>query len=471
MLWSKERQGQKMVYVDIFNYRNFNKAECEFVMILEFLKVEQMNTSLKNDSMATLYREHGNNLFVQSGDLDEAITKYNKAIFAAEKGTENLGMSYANRAACFMKLKRYSLCLCDIQFAKMNGYPKRLWPKLDERKARCLKLMEENKESQRVEAKLSFPPDENVPCFAKGIEITRAANDESHIVTKRDLDIGHTVIIEEPYEMVSETPFNYRQCSNCFKPDANLMPCRKCTRVMFCSEECFHEGHVKFHDIECAINYRFILWDASQRLVLRTLLLAVSTFGTVGALKNAIESFNNKKKIDYSTPAKRNYFKFFASIREVGKLPEETELKFRAWALAIECLFTNESRLGSMFCSSNNQRFLGHLILHHIYVVNRNAFKACSLAEYTYKAELGPFNTTIGTIYVGDNIQQRAMAVEGDQFHATLGTFYARGIALDSMHMNHSCVPNVARIFVGNQIIYKVIRPIKAGEELFVSYM
>lgn len=128
-----------------------------------------------------------------------------------------------------------------------------------------------------------------------------------------------------------------------------------------------------------------------------------------------------------------------------------------------------------MFTSAKKQRFLEHLILHHIYVVNRNAFLACSLAEYTYKAELGPFNTLISTMYVSGQTKNvevtTGLAIETDKYSASLGNFYGRGIALDSMHMNHSCVPNVARIFVDNKIIYRVIRPIKVGEELFVSYM
>lgn len=197
-----------------------------------------------------------------------------------------------------MQLKKYALRLSDIKLAKKNGYPTRLWPNLDERKAKCLKLIEngDNKEPCRVEATLSFPPDEQIPCFANGILMSRSSNGDSHVVTKRNLEIGQTIIIEEPFEMVSETPFNYRQCSNCFKTDANLIPCPNCTRVMFCSQDCFDAGHEKFHNIECDINYRFIVWDPSQRLVFRTILTAIRKFGTIEALMAAIESFNVEKK-------------------------------------------------------------------------------------------------------------------------------------------------------------------------------
>lgn len=462
-----------MVYIDILKHENFDRDKSEFEMVMDLLKSEQLNTSHKNDEMATLYRQHANNLFVQDNNFEEAIIKYNKAIFAAVPRSENLGMSYANRAACFLHLKKYTLCLSDIELAKKNGYPARLWPKLDERKAKCLELMHSRngQEPYHVGATLNFPLDKQTPCFAEGIEITRASNGNSHIVTKRNLEIGDTVIIEKAYEMVSENPYNYRSCSNCFKTDANLRPCPKCVRVMYCSQECFDAGHKKFHKVECDINYRFLLWESSQRLVFRTILLAIRTFGTVDALIEAIESFHREKKIDETDPAKRDYFKFFASIREIEKLSQETESKFRSLVLRMQTIIMNESILSSQFISVRQQRFLGHLIMHHLYVINRNSFTAASFVEFTYKAELGPFNTAISTIYHGTADVVGATPLERNAYSASLANFYGRGIALDGMHMNHSCVPNVARLFVDNKIIYRAIRPIKSGEELFVSYL
>ena len=37
--------------------------------------------------------------------------------------------------------------------------------------------------------------------------------------------------------------------------------------------------------------------------------------------------------------------------------------------------------------------------------------------------------------------------------------------------LNHSCSPNLTRIFVDNKQVYIVKRPIEAGEQLFVSYL
>lgn len=266
------------------------------------------------------------------------------------------------------------------------------------------------------------------------------------MVTKRNLEIGQTILIAKPYEIVSEISLNYAACSNCFKSDANLLPCRKCARVMFCSQECYDAAHEKSHNIECAIGHRFVNWEAIRRLVFRTIIVAIQTFGTIQALMDAIDLFNKDKKIHESNSAKRKYFEFFGLRQDFEQIPFEAAFKFRAYILIINSVIRNESSLGPLFKTANEKLFLNHLILHHIHVVNKNSFYANSLAQYTYKAKLGIFNSTAGTIY-------------------------ARGIALDDKQMNHSCQPNVARIFVENKIIYKVIRPIKSGQELFVCYL
>lgn len=448
MLWQKQKEGSALVYVDILKDPRFDMRKCKHQMDVEFAQSNELNVSPKDDAISAKVRREGNDLYIRMGDLDAGILKYNKAILLAESGSENMGMCYANRAACFLKLKKYELCLRDILSAKKSGYPLRLFAKLKEREEKCLQEMKDSKKNgpQPIEAQLSFPPNEKNPDFASGIEVIQVSNGEKRTFTERNLKIGETVIIEEPFELVSEYPVDFYQCANCFKADASLIPCAKCAVAMFCSTECSEAGHEKFHDIECGINYRFMKTEALRRSVLRTIIVAIQTFGTIEALMAAIESFNKDKKINETVAAKRNYLKFFASRRETETLPHQQESALRAFVLSMHKILTTESILKYMFISTKNQRFLTHLILHHFYVVNRNAYCAYALAEHSYKAQLGIF-------------------------HPRLSKVYANGIALDGMHMKHSCVPNVARIFVGKKIIYKTIRPIKSGEELFVSYM
>lgn len=446
MLWQKEPEGAEAIYVDILKESNFDVQKFEVQVDLEFMQTEAPPTSPKVDALSTKIRCEGN-AFMVEGDMDAAILKYNKAILVAELGTENMGLCYANRAACFLQLKKYAMCLRDIELAKQNGYPNRLLAKLEEQEAKCSKLMEAsgNKESHRLKAELSFPPNEKIPCFASGIEMSHSNDGKCHIVTERSLEIGDTIIVEEPYQWISEYPHDYRHCANCFKSDVNLIPCRNCIVVMFCSPECYEAGHEKFHDIECGVNRRFIMWEPFRRLAFRTIIAAIKTFGSVEALMDAIELFNVEKRFDETDIAKRNYFKFFGSPQSFVSHQEQQQ-RLHFFVTFIQRVITKESILKSMFTTKKTQRFLSHLIMHHLYVLNRYGVIANNFAEHTYRAELGVF-------------------------HMRLGKVIAHGIALDGMHMNHSCVPNVCRIFVGRQIIYKAIRPIKSGSELYTTYM
>lgn len=85
-----------------------------------------------------------------------------------------------------------------------------------------------------------------------------------------------------------------------------------------------------------------------------------------------------------------------------------------------------------MFGSIRYQRFLKHLIAHHEAVVNYNV-------QSSY--ELGGCRRTT-------NLQP-----------------------LMASYFNHSCAPNIATLsFDGHQIAV-VVRPIKRGEQLFISYL
>ncbi|KAK7700105.1 hypothetical protein SLS64_011123 [Diaporthe eres] len=46
----------------------------------------------------------------------------------------------------------------------------------------------------------------------------------------------------------------------------------------------------------------------------------------------------------------------------------------------------------------------------------------------------------------------------------------ASGIWLHASYMNHSCLPNTKRAFIGDMIIVRAVRDIKAGEEILTSY-
>ncbi|XP_077898750.1 protein-lysine N-methyltransferase SMYD4 isoform X1 [Ictidomys tridecemlineatus] len=103
-----------------------------------FLKRLSRDYLVEKDPNAPLfYREKGNNKF-QEKDYTGAAVLYSKGISHSKPNTEDISLCYANRSAALFHLGQYELCLEDIIRAQTHGYPERLQPKMNLRKAECL---------------------------------------------------------------------------------------------------------------------------------------------------------------------------------------------------------------------------------------------------------------------------------------------------------------------------------------------
>lgn len=91
-----------------------------------------------------------------------------------------------------------------------------------------------------------------------------------------------------------------------------------------------------------------------------------------------------------------------------------------------------------MFQSKKHRRFLMHIVGHHVQINIRQSYTATKSIE-----------DSIG------KIEQRKLY---SQVGIMLGFF------------NHACSPNVLPVDRNGDTVYIVVRPIRAGEELFISY-
>lgn len=255
--------------------------------------------------------------------------------------------------------------------------------------------------------------------------------------------IGQTVIIEEAFCIASINTQNYSQCANCFQRNVNFIPCENCSAVMFCSLECYNIGHEKFHDMECGKPGVYSQWDVRRRLVMQTVIRVIKLFPNVHQLMDLIEKLNiENPKVEeqaFDEPSIRAYMQFFGLARNIEYTSKVKDLEFIEFAKSIHSMIKSSAAQKSTFRSLETSRFLAHLILHHSYVVDTNAFEALRLI-ISIRAYMAPNPS---------------------------GFIYAHGIYPNSSRLNHSCQPNIVRIFIGNKLIAKVIRPIKRGEQLF----
>lgn len=388
------------------------------------------------------------------GNLEGAIEEANKSICFAETGSSYLGLAYSIRAHFFARLEQYSMCLADIALAEENRYPSFMRPILLERRDDYLEAMNEVDPEDswpNVEPELSFPSNPKFPCLAHGLEVKHSLQYGKHIITTRDLQIGQTVIVEEAYCIASEPNQKYSQCANCFKRKANLIPCKNCADIMFCSQSCYDIGHESFHAADCGITSICSKWDIVRRMATQTIMKAIKAFSNVDELIDVIRTFiireSNGEESFYPDPSVRAYMQFFGLRRGFGLTIEILEFTYMTNIKAVHLQVLSNATCNSFFRTDESKRFLGHLIMHHFHIINKNELDAVSLLRGTYINELGANAEHSG------------------------GITYAHGIYPNSNQLNHSCQPNVALIFIRNKVAVKVIRPIERGEQLFVSYL
>lgn len=415
-LWQKESPSHDATFVDIF--------KC-----IESKPISSGIGDRKYNEISTRLRNKGNEYFQQHRWYD-AMRYYNKSLCFAEVGSENVSFAYANRATCFLYTKQFDKCLLDIELAKQAGYPNNLMAKLENRKIKCMKTMEQvQPEYSPIERELSFKSNVNFPCLADVVDIQR--NDEfgRHIVAKCDLAVGETILVEKSF--VSTTlsgPLS--SCAKCQKTRMNFIACENCTLVMFCDENC--KADYVLHKYDCNFIYDCEQMENGHlQSVAQTIFFGLNVFKNVDMLIQFVEAAMKDAKDNTFLPETINdassiyhlFLTLFTYRDEMGMNKLIVAKKIYTILLqlpAINCAFNTESK----------QRFLMHLVVKHNEIINKNSTRS---------------------------LQNEVQCI--------------RKLGLVSSLFNHSCAPNLLNIADDDKKICITMRPVKKGQQLFVSYL
>ena len=185
-----------------------------------------------------------------------------------------LALSLGNRSACLFQTGDYDLATADINFAMSLGYPEEIKYKLYDRLGRCHlksgnpikakpaflianqliskasdieeRRMDELKKSFKslieqcekqlstqsngTDDKISKPhlPDINIdtsdmfpckeyPALVSKVEVKQSDSVGRHVVAKEAMQLGDTVLVENPYAAVLYPEQNGKNCHHCFK--------------------------------------------------------------------------------------------------------------------------------------------------------------------------------------------------------------------------------------------------------------
>lgn len=426
LLWQKESKNPEL-YVDIFRNGSaktkaavdrYAKCLAMFSGKMAALNLAGVKTTFKNNEKSFDFRTNGNKQFKEERWM-EAMSLYNQSLCYAEIGSENVSLAYANRASCFLRLEMYEKCLADIELAKRANYPKNLMPKLDKRRQDCLRLMK----TYEKQPKLSYEEDERFPGMANVLEIRCDKKFGRHIVAKVDIPAGQTILAEKAFIARLMTT-DYNTCAVCMNISMNFIACTRCTDALFCNESCANADNI--HKIDCGES------KLSKNPVLEyhigSIYFILSIFTNVNSLIEFVEEAVKKERIKAPHSLSDVKSKFHALLQlSSSKCPTDEKMQAHMdEANSIYHTLQLRTSIRTLFDTEKKKRFLMHLVLHLNCVMINNGFSVSDLKMSVY---------------------------------------------IIASYFNHACAPNVAGFNTDENVRYcRTVRPIKAGQQLFITY-
>lgn len=439
ILWKKTKTKNSDLFIDIFKIKSHVIHLSPIEAQLETLK---SNVHRKNNTEAKMYREEGNELFAK-GKYANAMKKFNHSLRFAENDSDEMGLAYANRSSCFFHMKMLDECMVDLKLAKKSNYPAHLMYKLEKRMIQCASLLKDKQfksQFEIYEPTLSFSEHQKFAGVADCLDIWTDDEFGRHIITTRDLEVGETILVEQPYSIVPTKYINMGRdrCFNCFREFTNFITCKNCISCRFCYDGCMEES---YHNLDCNLPISQASPELCQ-LVLEILFKTNEAFPDVEMLMRTIDTLlKGEEPFGLTNIIQRDFCSIFQLTPNHDK---RTDQQIEQLRHACAIIFTTLMQLPDFslkFTKMKHARFLQHLIFHLLHISQH----AVDLYQY--------FQIDEHTKLLSCTFQQ-----------------YASGMYPFGCHINHSCVPNVCWFVIDDRLVCKVIRPIKKSGQIFRSY-
>lgn len=448
--------------------RNCDKVRFVFQLMVKHDRLPQVPLcrSKDNDAAAAL-RRTGNKLFALKGvNLVKALEMYNQSLCLTELGYPDFAINLANRSAVYFELRMTRACIQNIRFARLSRvYPERLMDKLAKREAEC-KLYEAESIVQEewlrpTTARLRKPAHPDVPFITAALEMRESEQFGRHVVATQRLEPGDVLCIEDAFTRVLLPSLRFQRCWNCLcEFGMNLLPCNRCTAVMFCSETCQIEADSTYHPYECPIiDYLLAVFNKLALTAMRTALMGVVAFGTLEALAAWLAEHGHKPTDVFDSPAgcMRTAADLDAGARPHPAYATHTQRVFHQ----VYSLQTNqEQRTASDLFGRAAVAAVQYMLL-VTHTPLRDECRTSQVAQDTLLEMLWHFGQVTPTNF------HSLSTVESQVFED--GTYGVASYPFSSL-LNHACAPNVMRMSTESQNVLVAMRVIEVGEQLFDNY-
>lgn len=202
---------------------------------------------------------------------------------------------------------------------------------------------------------------------------------------------------------------------------------------MFCSAICLESGWKRFHKYECnALDQSFSNDNEYDILILKIVFESLKFSGSLEKLENLVADpklnvtvFDLDLKSKKEDQTEKNLLKAIYSLKK-GPTSDE-DIAMADWIVDSHPVLVSTCKL------SAQREFLRNFVIKIMGIIDRNS--------YIFYSPSMKMNEEIGS-----------------------------GVFPFASLMNHSCSPNIYRIFVDNKQVFIVKKPIPVGQQLFVGY-
>nr|CAD7198600.1 unnamed protein product [Timema douglasi] len=353
----------------------------------------------------------------------------------------------------------------------------------------------ESQNDTSILPKISFGPNEKIPCASDCIDIHSSKDMGRCVVATRDINIGDVLGVEEPFASVLLPQFYYTHCYNCYLRCCTLLPCHYCSmcprltlsfqtrsktddkpkaligqesvpkpppplkdctckkQVMYCSESCRKASWEKNHCVDCTLLPYIHKQDSNtiEMLAVRIIITASREYESPEEFYRQVKSWKAGDSTTESTfdgngqYVSQDYKNIYNIVTNTEKRSVADLFKRAVTAARILQCFENKSNFFTSFSSnellpSDFKLFIGGLLLRHLQNLPCNAHEV-----------------------------SESLRCENDGDVLKCVEIGAAAYATMSL-VNHSCDPNVVRHSYRDTVVLRAIRLIKKGEQVLDNY-
>lgn len=172
----------------------------------------------------------------------------------------------------------------------------------------------------------------------------------------------------------------------------------------------------------------------NQRHIIRSILQAIKIFANVQELQEFVEDavFSDPMEKPESILDEKSKYRAFLKLWHEPNVYQRNMFGQQVYFVYKKLL--DNTIIGSKFNTKEQERFLMHLVAQHYCIIN----------------------------YSGN--------IVFDNSDDLVGWHFEEFRSVIAMYLNHSCAPNVTLVSHDGYNVIATIRPVKAGEQLFLSY-